>query len=242
MLGGRRERMRAATVAEISRTARRLLVEEGTEAVTLRAIAREMGMTAPALYRYFPSRGDLVRHLVGDLYDDLTDALEARIEEMAAADIEIRFRAVAGRFRRWALDHPREYGLIFGAPLPQPERHDADDHAHDHADECGHRFSLVFMRLFTELWLRKPFPVVPDQDIDPGLRAQLASYRDHVREHEGNLLPPLPLGCLLVYLRCWVLLQGAVSLEVFGHLDFALTDPEPLFELTLDDIAVRLGL
>ena len=227
---GRRERLRAATISEITRTARRLLVEEGPEAVTLRAIAREMGMTAPALYRYFPSHEDLLRHLIGDLYNDLTDSLAARLEALAPEGIEARFRAAGHWFRRWSLDHPREYGLMFGAPFPRAE----GSEPHDYADECGARFGMTFMDLFRELWEQKPFPIVPDECIDPGLRAQLAEYRDHMRI-------PLPLGCLLVYLQCWVLLQGAVSLEVFGHLRFALTDAEPLFALTLDDIALRLG-
>ncbi|WP_106399584.1 TetR/AcrR family transcriptional regulator [Actinocorallia populi] len=230
MSGARRERLRAATIAEISQTARRLLVQEGPEAVTLRAIAREMGMTAPALYRYFPSRGDLIRHLAGDLYNEVTDSLAARLAEVADQDIETRLRAVGHRFRHWSLEHPREYGLIFGTPIPQPDR----PGGHDHADECGNRFGMFFMELFYELWARKPFPVTPDEGIDPGLRAQLTEYRDHMGI-------TLPLGGILVYLQCWVLLQGAVSLEVFGHVQFALTDPEPLFALTLDDILARLG-
>ena len=68
----RRDRMRAATVQEITATARRILVEQGPDAVTLRAIAREMGMTAPGLYRYFDSHAGLLRHVVGDVFGDLT--------------------------------------------------------------------------------------------------------------------------------------------------------------------------
>lgn len=238
MSGARRERQRAATIAEISRTARRLLVEDGIEAVTLRAIAREMGMTAPALYRYFANRDELLRHLAGDLYGDLTDFLAARLEEVAGDGIEARFRAAGHGFRRWSLNHPREYGMIFGTPLPPPGApggHGEDGaHVHDHADECGARFGMFFMALFTELWAQRPFPVPADEEIAPGLRAQLAEYRDHMGI-------ALPLGCILVYLQCWVLLQGAVSLEVFGHVQFALADPEPLFALSLDDIARRLG-
>ena len=73
----RRDRVRAATVTEIKDTARRILVGEGIDGLSLRAIAREMGMTAPALYRYFPSREDLLVHLIGDLYDELSDTMEA---------------------------------------------------------------------------------------------------------------------------------------------------------------------
>jgi AcrR family transcriptional regulator len=235
MRPGRRERVRAATIAEITETARRLLVEEGAEAVTLRAIAREMGMTAPALYRYFPSHEDLLRHLVGELYNELTDFLLSRLEPVESEGIKAKFLVAGLGFRHWALEHPREYGLLFGAPFPQAVLRNEQPAPRDHADECGARFGRLFIDLFLELWEEKPFPVTPDELIDPGLRAQLAAYRDYLQVS-------LPIGCLLVFLQCWILLQGAVSLEVFGHLNFALTDPEPLFHLTLHDIAHRLGL
>src|SRR5215212_8709266 len=73
----RRDRVRADTVREIKETARRVLVEQGPDGLALRAVAREMGMTAPALYRYFSSREDLVENVVADLYDELADAVEA---------------------------------------------------------------------------------------------------------------------------------------------------------------------
>ena len=69
--GSRRDRLRAATIEEIIATARRLLVASGPEAVSLRAIAREMGMTAPGLYRYFGSHEDLVRHVIAGIFTEL---------------------------------------------------------------------------------------------------------------------------------------------------------------------------
>src|ERR671921_473258 len=72
----RRDRVRAETFREIKQTARRVLVDQGVDGLALRAVAREMGLTAPALYRYFASREDLVEHVVADLYDELTDVLE----------------------------------------------------------------------------------------------------------------------------------------------------------------------
>jgi len=154
----RRDRLRAATMEEIIQTARRLLVSSGPEAMTLRAIAREMGMTAPGLYRYFDSHEELNRHV------------------------------------------------------------------------CA-----TFFALFLELWNAVPVPVPEDADIDPGLRDQLRRYRD-------ALGTDLPLGAVLTFLRCWTVLYGAVAMEVFGHLSFALEDPAPMFELTLGDLATLVGL
>jgi AcrR family transcriptional regulator len=230
MVETRRDRLRAATVQEIVRTARRLLVEQGQDAVTLRAIAREMGMTAPALYRYFDSRQELLSHVIGDLFNDLTDALRDAIGAVPPGDLAGRFLAAAREFRGWGLDHRQEYALLFGNPLP-----DLDIEPGDFAAECGRRFGQTFLTLFLELWHQSPFPVRPAEEIDPGLRRQLERYRTWL----GGSLPP---GAMLTFLQCWVRLQGSVSLEVLGHLGFALDDPTPLFELMLADMAPHLGL
>jgi hypothetical protein len=89
--------------------------------------------------------------------------------------------------------------------------------------------------LFLEVWNAIHFPVPAASQIDPGLRAQLARFR-------GTLRTDAPDGAILVFLHCWVLLYGAVAMEVFGHLDFALEDPAPMFELTLGDLARLVGL
>ncbi len=80
----RRDRVRAATTQEIIQTARRLLVQHGPDAVSLRAIAREMGMTAPALYRYFSSHEELLRHVVADIFTELASHVRAAVD--AAVD------------------------------------------------------------------------------------------------------------------------------------------------------------
>ncbi|GAA4089981.1 MULTISPECIES: TetR/AcrR family transcriptional regulator [Actinomadura] len=227
----RRDRLRAATVAEISQNARRILVEQGPHALTLRAIAREMGMTAPALYRYFDSRDELVRHVVGDMFQDLTDELHKAIH--CAGDLDGQFLAASRAFRRWALDHRREYELLFGAPVPGVARsQDAD-----FAEECARAFGWTFVNLFLELWRKRPFPVPADEEVRPDLREQLRRYNE---EALGGV--SLPVGVIQRFLQCWVRLQGSVSLEVFGHLDFALDDPEPMFELMLEELAPSLGL
>ena len=227
----RRDRLRAATVKEISETARRILVDEGPDAVSLRAIAREMGMTAPALYRYFGSHRELVRHLVGDLFIELTGELHSSAKAVPQGDMSGKVLAVARQFRRWALAHPREYALLFGTPV----RGVGHQEEIDFAEESARRFAWTFMALFLELWKKHPFPVVPDDEIDPRLRPQFARYRDEVGVD-------LPLGVIQQFLKCWVKLQGGVSLEVFGHLDFALDDAEPMFELMLCEMSPEIGL
>jgi AcrR family transcriptional regulator len=232
----RRDRVRAATTEEIKQTARRILVSEGPEAVSLRAIAREMGMTAPALYRYFGSHEELIKHVCADIFGELANDIRAAIKSADAAtagDMTSKVLAACWEFRRWSLNHPREYGLVFATPLPG---------VHVQKDEItaehGGQFGNTFFELMVELWHKRPFSVLSDDEIDPGLREQLVRYRDGL----DKLAAGLPLGLLLVFLRCWVRLYGIVSLEVFGHLSFALDDGKPMFELMLSEMAPQVGL
>src|SRR6266702_2444368 len=235
----RRDRLRAATTEEIIQTARQLLVKDGPEAVSLRAIAREMGMTAPGLYRYFGSHEELIRHVIAGIFTelgaDIHRAIEAAAPTAQAADdmavkMTVKMVAACREFRRWALSHTAEFGLLFGVPLPG-----LDDGRYDIADECALAFAGTFFTLFLELWHNVPFGVPDDEQIDPALRDQLSRYRD-------ALGTSIPLGAVMTFLRCWTVLYGAVAMEVFGHLRFALEDPAPMFEITLGDLATLVGL
>jgi len=235
----RRDRMRAATVDEIIQTARRLLVESGPEAMSLRAIAREMGMTAPGLYRYFDSHEELLRNVCASIFTELAQDIRQAIAAAGApaatpdemtVKLTVKLVAACREFRRWALNHQGEFALLFGVPLPGLDRG-----RYDIADECALAFAGTFFALFLELWKMAPFPVPDAAAIDPGLRGQLERYRD-------ELGTDLPLGAVLTFLRCWMVLYGAVAMEVFGHLSFALEDPAPMFEITLTDLATLIGL
>ncbi len=223
-------------------TTRRLLVEHGPEAASLRAIAREMGMTAPGLYRYYSSRDELIRHVIAQMFRELASDIhraihasakstrEAADESERRARVAAKMIAACSEFRRWALAHKDEFALLFGVPLPG-----FDDGRFDVAQECALEFAGAFYTLFLELWHTVRFPVPADADIDPRLRPQL-------RRLGGLLRTDAPDGAILIFLRCWVLLYGAVSMEVFGHLGFALDDPAPMFDLTLGDLARLVGL
>jgi AcrR family transcriptional regulator len=238
----RRDRVRAATTQEIIQTARRLLVQQGPDAVSLRAIARDMGMTAPALYRYFSSHEELLRHVVADIFTELADHVRAAVHvaadsstgELTEAEAMV-LKMIAGcrEFRAWTLEHVPEFNMIFGSPPPGLEY--LHEITRDPTVDCGYQFGQVFLELFGNLYRRRPFSIPADDEIQPGLREQLARYRELARTD-------LPLGALQTFLRCWVLLYGTVSLEVFGHLKFALDDASPMFELMLADLARMIGL
>jgi AcrR family transcriptional regulator len=232
----RRDRMRADTVREIKATARRVLVEQGVDGLALRAVAREMGMTAPALYRYFRSREDLVENVVADLYDELTDVLESVRDAADPATPGVRLMLVSRAFRHWAITHHAEFGLLFGSA---EERVIAPEDMHrpgEHPPQvAARRFGGVFAELVARIYLEHGFPVPADEDLEPALQVQL-------REWCATLPVALPLGVMHVFLSCWIRLYGMVCLEVFGHLRFALDDAGPMFEAELRALGNLLGV
>lgn len=224
--GTRRARVRTATTTEIKATARRLLVEQGPDALTLRAIARSMGMTAPALYRYFGSHEELVAACTSDLLDEITTTLERARDAVGPQDPVGRLMAACRAFRDWSLGHPREFQLVFAsAGEGRPAGHDTVD------EDLS--FGGVFLGIFVEIWQSQPFAVPAEADLPERLVEQLTAFSAAVRG-------VLPLGALAAYLSGWVRLYGGVTIEVFGHLGFALSDAEPMFEVMLADMRRQL--
>ena len=137
----RRQRQRDATTAEIREVARRQLAVTGAAGLSLRAVAREMGLTAPALYRYYDDRDALLTALIVDGYTSLCEQLEAARD--AAPDAAGQIAGMSLAYRRWAVTHPHEFALVFGAPVPgyaAPE--DGPTH------EAGMRFGAAFLDVF----------------------------------------------------------------------------------------------
>ncbi|MFI8460218.1 TetR/AcrR family transcriptional regulator [Kitasatospora sp. NPDC085464] len=114
----RRERVRAGTVEEIKHAALGLIVEHGSANLRFTDIARSMGMTPPALYRYFADRDELLTALVADSYDGLSGALAATRDTVPPEDLDGRFLATCTGYRAWAQRNPERFALIFGSPVP----------------------------------------------------------------------------------------------------------------------------
>ena len=232
----RRDRVRADTVREIKETARQVLVDQGVDGLALRAVAREMGMTAPALYRYFSSREDLVENVVADLYDELVAVLEAARDDARPATAPVQLLACSRAFRRWATTHHPEFGLLFGSAgdgvVPA---HGAPGREESPAELAAARFGAVFAVLVAQIYTERGFPIPADDEIEPPLQEQLRTW--------CTTFPvQLPLGVMQVFLSCWIRLYGLVCMEIFGHLKFALDDAEPMFEAELRSLAEVLGV
>jgi AcrR family transcriptional regulator len=230
----RRDRARADTVREIKRTARAVLVRHGVEGLALRAVAREMGMTAPALYRYFASREELVEHVVADLYAELVDELEVARDATDPATPGAQLMTLSRRFRAWALAHHAEFNLLFGSPAERAAT-TAQQAKEGPAGAAARRFGETFGVLIAQIYLERGFPIPADDELDPAYQEQLRLWCD-------TLPVPLPLGVMHVFLSCWIRLYGTVCMEAFGHLRFAVDDAEPVFEAELRALGEVLGL
>ncbi|MDF2705016.1 MAG: TetR family transcriptional regulator [Nonomuraea muscovyensis] len=228
--GSRRERLRQATLEEIHAAARKLLVEQGSAAVTINAVARQVGMSGPALYHYYAGHDDLVGAVTADFFRELAAAMEQARDAHADAPIGERILAVCRTMRAWAIAHPAEFGWIFASPIAPPNRR-PDSVRH----QAALRFEQVLLDLTIELWQTQPFPVPDLAGLPASLREQLTGYSATV---DGRLPPE----AAHVFLTCWIRLYGLLCMEVLHQLDFAYTDMEPVFEECLRDLAVALGL
>jgi AcrR family transcriptional regulator len=218
----RRERLRTSTLSEIKDEARRLLVTGGPDAISLRAIAREMGMTAPAIYRYFDSLDALIEALAGDLYLELSAVVGAAKAD-AGDDPLDQLKAMARAFRDWSVAHPAEFALILGNPLPGivAFQENCDDEHHP-----GVEFGRPFMETINVLWLRDPYPTPPRSLMEE----RLAAHLEPLRASHGE---EVPIEVAWAFLSGWSRLYGLVSMEVFHHLRWAVSDPGALFEMEL---------
>ncbi|MDJ1136628.1 TetR/AcrR family transcriptional regulator [Streptomyces iconiensis] len=200
-----RQRRRAVATREILTAAESHIAENGPAALSLRAVARSLGMTVQALYHYFPSRDDLVTALVTKAYDDLADAVQAAVPGDAA---EPRVLAPAEGYRQWAVDHPERFQLLYGAPLRYYQAP-----VEGPTTMAVRRMSNLFQHeLFAE-FTTEQLAAARTPELSPALRAHLAHL-----PHDGMGSLPPPAASLL--LSAWGHMHGLVTLEVFGHTAF----------------------
>lgn len=233
-----RARGRAPVVsdADIRRVARRLLCAHGPDAVTLRAIARELGVTAPALYRHYASHDDLLERLRAEFCADLAAFLAAQLDQLPD-DGAVQFLAICRGFRHWALANPREFTLVFASPTasrrPMIGRFD---------EPFGRIFLAAAGRLLAGFDIATP----PGDTIPAALRADLIRFQTDLLamlSDSGQKFPAEKLDLSVTYLmvQTWARLFGHVTLEVFGNYPIPLADPEIMFDAMLADLARTAG-
>ncbi len=229
----RRERQRQATFEEILQTYRRLL-RAGGEPPTLRAIASEMGLTAPALYRYVDGHDALVGNAAGAILLELVGAIERAAVGQDPDDPAAQLIASVAAFRAWSLDNPREFAMLFASAESGKRLIPADG-----TFPQGRHFGRAFATLFCRVWQRYGFPVPAEQDLDPVLVQGLHEEQEALGECP---IVQCPLGLTWVFVQAWARLYGTLTIEVFGHVPDGVVRSRALFFTMLDELGPMLGL
>ncbi|GGV09935.1 TetR/AcrR family transcriptional regulator [Streptomyces spectabilis] len=203
-----RERYRAQVRAEVKEHAWEQIATAGASALSLNAIAKQMGMSGPALYRYFASRDELITELIRDAYRGLADAVRAAAAE--GADLA----GLAHALREWALADPQRYFLVYGTPVP------------------GYHAPEDFTGIAREIMatLLDASAALPPAGSATAFHTHLEGHRDWAGDH------PAPPAALHRALSFWARLHGVLSLELAGHFTGMGFDPDRFFAAELDDL------
>lgn len=212
-----RDRFRSHVRDEVKQVALRQLAEGGPQAVSVNAIAKELGVSGPALYRYFTSRDELLTELIADAYRDFAAALAVATRRSRRQRPPQRFRALATAYRQWANAQPHRYRLLFTAPLPG---YDAQS---DRLITASQEAMEVLLDVLAEL------PSTPSAAPRP-LRDQFGEWA-----RDRGLAEVSP-GLALLAVSVWSRLHGFASLEIEGNFAAMGLDPDLLFDTEITAI------
>jgi AcrR family transcriptional regulator len=229
-----RERVREEMTAEILAVAGAHVAREGAAGLSVRSVARDLGMAPSALYRYFDGRDALLSALILSAYEALATEAERAADQAThaaadhAGDAE-RWLAVPRALRLWALERPHLWGLIFGTPVP-------GYHAPEDTVEPYARVAEALVR-----------PLVAAQEAgrlrsEDRARPVSDELRAAVAPVSEGLLPGMPIEKVVLALSAWTTIVGTISLEVFGHWRKTVWEPGLLFEATIRQVADSIGL
>ncbi|MGW2839912.1 TetR/AcrR family transcriptional regulator [Streptomyces sp. NPDC001493] len=210
-----RERYRQQVRAEVKKCAREQIATAGASGLSLNAIAKQMGMSGPALYRYFAGRDELITELVRDAYRSIADAFTAAGEEAGPAGL-------AQVLRRWALEDPQRYFLVYGTPVPGYEAPE------DITAIAGEMMAVLLGACATTT---APAGGGPEAD---AFEAHLANHHDW-----AGARPDAPPAALRLALALWTRLHGVLSLELAGHFTGMGLDPALLYAAEVETLTGR---
>ncbi|WP_149550335.1 TetR/AcrR family transcriptional regulator [Streptomyces marokkonensis] len=222
---GARARARIEVTAAIKEEARRQLAEEGAAKLSLRAVARELGMASSALYRYFPSRDDLLTALIIDSYESLGEAAEAARDAAAGVGPVQRWTAVCEGVRAWALGHPHEYALIYGTPVPGYT-------APATTVPAAERAVAVFIGILRDA---QRGPGLAEPTLPPELKPEAVRMA-------ADIAPDLPPEVVATLVATWAQLFGLIGFELFGQFNRVVEDRDTFFRHMAGQLGHTVGL
>ncbi|MGP7996924.1 MAG: TetR/AcrR family transcriptional regulator [Streptosporangiaceae bacterium] len=223
-----RERVRAELTREITDVARRQLATEGAGGLSLRAVARDMGMVSSAIYRYFPSRDDLLTALIVDGYNAIGAVAERADAACPAGDYAGRWLTVCRALRDWALGHPYEYALVYGSPVPGYQ-------APQQTIGPAARAATVFGKIIGDAYLAGALR-------PPGGPPPPASFAADATTLRDSVLPGVPDDVAAAAIACWAGLFGLLSFELFGQFENVITDRDAYFGHAVGCLGRMAGL
>lgn len=225
----RREKKRTAILDEIRATAWKQIGEMGAASLSLRGIAREMGMTAPALYRYYKDRDALVTALLIDAFTAFSDALQAGCDAYAADDHAGRFGGMCKGYFHWAVQNPQRYALLFGTPIP----------GYIFAQELGPVAQRSFLILQGVIGEAHAAGKITGEWGTLRLPTALKTQYEMLRKMGMPYTPQVTHLALSV----WSMMHGITSLYLHHYLtSFLQEDVEAFVDLEIEKIAHLLGL
>lgn len=223
---------RATARAELTRAildaASEQLAATGPAALSVRAVARELGMVSSAVYRYFPSRDALLTALLLEAYDEVGAAVEAADAAVRRGDLRGRWRAMAHALRGWAVTHPHRYALAYGTPVPGYA-------APETTIGPAIRVPGALLRALADARAAGRTPRAGPTRVSTAEKAALEPVTRLVE-------PPLTPAYAVRGVMAWATLFGHLSLELFGHMHGGVLDYETHFAATVDELAGDLGL
>ncbi|MDT0443927.1 TetR/AcrR family transcriptional regulator [Streptomyces johnsoniae] len=227
---GARERARREVTAAIKSEARDRIAAEGAAQLSLRAVSRNLGMASSALYRYFPSRDDLLTALIIDAYNALGEAAEGPLASGDPPESPAeRWLAVCLSVREWALDHPHEFALIHGTPVPGYA-------APQETGGPGTRVPFALIAVTLDAHRSGALGPVPGGPPPPAVLAEAAAL---AAEHA----PGLPAPSMAAVTAAWAQLTGLVAFEVFGQYTHVIEESRAeFFAYTVRRMAAGIGL
>jgi AcrR family transcriptional regulator len=223
-----RARVRAEMIEEIKTTARRHLAVDGAN-LSLRAVARDLGMVSSAVYRYFASRDELLTALILDAYNSLGVATEQAEGAVAHSDLPGRWLATCRGVRDWARANPHEYALIYGSPVPGYA-------APQDTIAPASRVALLLVAILRDGHERGRVRAERGERIPRVVRTQLAQ----LGRQPG--LGGLPEAVLARGVTAWVHLFGLINFELFGRLDDVIDDLDTYFDYEMGTLARHAGI
>lgn len=225
--GSRRERQREQLLLDTRQTARTILAAEGVDGLTLAAVARAVGVSPPALYRYFDGRNGLVHALYDDLTAELIREVTAAVQRQDDDDLSAQLHAATLRVFDWAIADRSAFDLLMGSSYLKVAKTGADL-----PEVISRELGGLFSQLFSRLWQRGGLVFPAEDELPTALRTQIETYRK-------TFDAQVPPGVAYLMITCWRQIYGITCMAVYGHLDFAFDDPHTLFD---DMIAKLLGM